>query len=354
MTATQAESYLEHPMFQKAMQSMQKGDWDSGLNQVEKLMQAYPLEPELRSLRQEMMLRSNVDADEKMDISQTRKRRFRDLTIRFAVVAVLTILAVVVFRTYSNQFQLQAERADQFVRFQAVQTDLFFKMRDAQDYLRAGQPESALVLLEEIAEVDPEYPELDAAMAAAERWKVLDAQYAEALTLIEEDDLTGALVILEEIESQEPFYRDVRSIVIQIQDQTLLGEQLGEADSLFESGEYEEAAEAYYSLYSLNPDYHTSHVEDRLFTSYTNAADGLLNSADTIEATLKVEEYYRKALALRPQDPAVSEKQARIRASIEEKLFRSYVFLAQTALVEESNSLQALITADKYFTRKSA
>ena len=35
---------------------------------------------------------------------------------------------------------------------------------------------------------------------------------------------------------------------------------------------------------------------------------------------------------------------------IEEKLFRSYVFLAQSAMTEESNSLQALKTADKYFT----
>ena len=37
-------------------------------------------------------------------------------------------------------------------------------------------------------------------------------------------------------------------------------------------------------MYSLNPDYQTAHVEDRLFSSYVNAAETLLNSSDTIES----------------------------------------------------------------------
>jgi hypothetical protein len=70
MTANHVESYLDHPMFNQAMASMQKGDWESGLSQIENLMQSYPLEPELRSLRQEMILRSKVDSDEKTDKSR--------------------------------------------------------------------------------------------------------------------------------------------------------------------------------------------------------------------------------------------------------------------------------------------
>lgn len=349
MTATQADSYLDHPMFRKAMRSMQKGDWDSGLDEIEKLMQAYPLEPELRSLRQEMMIRSSVDAEEKKDVSQARKKRFRDLVIRFSVVAVLVILAVVVLRSYSTEIRKQARIVQQNIEYQAVQTDLFFMMRDAQDYLNAGLPDSAIAELEKIAEVDPEYPELQAALERAHTLKALDVQYTEALNLIEQNDLTAALVILEEIETTEPYYRDVRSRILEIQDETILGDQLQQADEFFENDQYEEAADAYYNLYSLNPDYQTSHIEERLFDSYVNAADILLNTSDTLEGTQKVEEYYRKALALRPQDPDVSQKQARIRASIEEKLFRSYVFLAEQALVEESDSLEALALADKYY-----
>jgi len=98
MTMNQAESYLDHPMFHKAMQNMQKGDWESGLGDIENLMQSYPLEPELRSLRQEMILRSKVDSDERTDKSPARKRRFRDLTIRFSVIGILVVLAIFVAR----------------------------------------------------------------------------------------------------------------------------------------------------------------------------------------------------------------------------------------------------------------
>jgi tetratricopeptide (TPR) repeat protein len=337
-------------MFRNAMGSLQEGDWDSGLDQIEKLMQAFPLEPELRNLRQEMMLRAKVDSDERTDIAYARKRRFRDVSIRFAVIAVLVILAIFVSRQYSSWIRDQVAQAQQEVEYQFVKADLNFKMRDAQDYLNAGQPDQALILLDEIAEVDPNYPELVSAIESAQSLKALDEQYAQALILVDEGDLSGALIIFEEIERQEPYYRDVKSQIKQIQDQTLLGEELKAADELFANEQWEEAAEAYYSMYSLNPDYEISHVEDRLFTSYVNAADQLLNNSETIEAVQKVEEYFQKALALRPQDPDVSDKQARVRAMIEEKLFRSYVFLAQTAMTEEPNSLEALKTADKYFT----
>ena len=100
MAVNQAETYLDHPMFHKAMQNMQKGDWESGLGDIENLMQSYPLEPELRSLRQEMILRSKVDSDERTDKAQVRKRRFRNLSIRFSVIAILIILALFVARTY--------------------------------------------------------------------------------------------------------------------------------------------------------------------------------------------------------------------------------------------------------------
>ena len=350
MTVNQAESYLDHPLFHKAMQDMQNGEWESGLGEIENLMQSYPLEPELRSLRQEMILRAKVDTDERKDVSQARKARFRSLFIRISIIAILAILAIFVVRTYSIWIQDQVQQTVQAAEYQLVVLDLEVKMRDAQDYLRAGQVEPAIALLDEIEAIDADYQGLEAGREEANRLQGLDEQYAEALTLTEAGDLTAALVILEEIEQQEPYYRDVKNRILTIQDQTLLGDQMREADNYFTNEQWQEAADAYYSLYSLNPDYQTAHVEDRLFTSYVNAADTLLNNSETIEAIKQVEDYFERALAIRPQEPEVKDKQARVRAMIEEKLFRSYVFLAQTAIAEEANTLEALRIADRYFT----
>ena len=350
MTANQAESYLDNPQFRQAMESMQKGEWESGLSQIETLMQAYPLESDLRSLRQEMILRAKVDADEKVAKSYARRRRSRDLIVRAAVVSVLVIIAIFVATSYASWFQDQAALAKQAIDSQVVLVELQVNMRDAQSYLGAGMTDSALELLEKIEVVKPDFPELAQTIEEARRQKAFDEQYAEAMILIEQDDLDAALILLQEIDSQEPYYRDVKSQIKQIQDETVLGEQLLEADVYFENESWEEAATAYYNLYALNPDFQTAHVEDRLFTSYVNSAEEKLNNSDSLESIQSVEEYFRRALALRPQDLDVKGKQSQVRSMIEEKLFWSFVQAAQTAIAEEPNSLEALKVANRYFS----
>lgn len=354
MTANQAESYLDNPQFRQAMESMQKGEWESGLSQIETLMQAYPLESDLRSLRQEMILRAKVDTDEKVAKSYARRRRSRDLIVRAAVVSVLVIIAIFVATSYASWFQDQAALAKQAVDSQVVLVELQVNMRDAQSYLGAGMTDSALDLLEKIEVIKPDFPELAQTIEQARRQKAFDEQYAEAMILIEQDQLDAALIILQEIESQEPYYRDVKSQIKQIQDETVLGEQLLEADAYFENESWEEAANAYYNLYALNPDFETAHVEDRLFTSYVNSAEEKLNNSDSLESIQSVEEYFRRALALRPQDLDVKDKQSQVRSMIEEKLFWSFVQAAQTAIAEEPNSLEALKVANRYFSEALA
>ena len=350
MIANQAESYLDNPQFRQAMESMQKGEWESGLSQIETLMQAYPLESDLRSLRQEMILRAKVDVDEKVAKSYARRRRSRDLIVRAAVVSVLVIIAIFVATSYASWFQDQAALAKQAVDSQVVLVELQVNMRDAQSYLGAGMTDSALELLEKIEVVKPDFPELAQTIEEARRQKAFDEQYAEAMILIEQDELDAALILLQEIDSQEPYYRDVKSQIKQIQDETVLGGQLLEADVYFENESWEEAATAYYNLYALNPDFQTAHVEDRLFTSYVNSAEEKLNNSDSLESIQSVEEYFRRALALRPQDLDVKGKQSQVRSMIEEKLFWSFVQAAQTAIAEEPNSLEALKVANRYFS----
>jgi tetratricopeptide (TPR) repeat protein len=354
MNVNQADSYLDNPQFRQAMESMQKGEWESGLSQIETLMQAYPLESDLRSLRQEMILRAKVDTDEKVAKSYARRRRSRDLIVRAAIVSVLVIIAIFVATSYASWFQDQAALAKQAVDSQVVLVELQVNMRDAQSYLGAGMTDSALDLLEKIEVIKPDFPELAQTIEQARRQKAFDEQYAEAMILIEQDQLDAALIILQEIESQEPYYRDVKSQIKQIQDETVLGEQLLEADAYFENESWEEAANAYYNLYALNPDFETAHVEDRLFTSYVNSAEEKLNNSDSLESIQSVEEYFRRALALRPQDLDVKDKQSQVRSMIEEKLFWSFVQAAQTAIAEEPNSLEALKVANRYFSEALA
>jgi tetratricopeptide (TPR) repeat protein len=349
MSVQQAESYLEHPAFRKAMESLQKGEWQAGLNHFDKLSLEFPLESELRAIRQEMLLRARIDQDEREDNAFLRNRKIRDIALRLGVLIVLAVLAVFVVTSYSRWISVQVAAARVSVEYQLLTLELATKFRDAQDYLRAGQTETALAMLNEIAAVDANYPELIPVMEQAQRQQGLDEQYNQALALVTQGDLGAALSTFREIEAQEPFYRDVKTQIQEIEKRTTLGGMLAVANQAFDAAEWEQAAASYEELYVYNPDFETAFVEDRLFTSYVKTAELNLYGSESLEAIQSAEEYYRKALALRPQEPATKARQEQVRDLVEERLFYGYIDLAQKALAEEPDSLVALNLANEYF-----
>jgi tetratricopeptide (TPR) repeat protein len=349
MTVGQPESYLEHPLFRQAMASLQKGEWEAGLKQFEKLSQAFPLESELRSLRQEMLLRARIDQDEREDNALIRRRRAKNIAIRLVTLGALAVLAFFVVTSYSRWINAQVASARQTLEYQVLTLELAVKFRDAQDYLRGGQTDNALAKLNEIAAIDPNYPGLVAVMEEAQRQKGLDGRYNQALKLAAEGDLNGALELFRALEAEEPFFRDIKTQIQNLERQTILGDMLARADQAFDASDWEQAAAAYEELYVYNPDFETAYVEDRLFTSYVKAAELNLFGSESLEAIQKAEDFYRKALSLRPQDPATKARQEQVRSLVEERLFYGYIDLAQRALAEEPDSLEALNLANQYF-----
>jgi tetratricopeptide (TPR) repeat protein len=124
---------------------------------------------------------------------------------------------------------------------------------------------------------------------------------------------------------------------------------LASADQAFEASNWVDAVARYEELYLYNPDFQTVYVEDHLFTSYVNAAMMNQYGSDSLESIQAAEEYYRKALALRPQDPGTKARQEQVRTQVEERLFYGYIDLAQKTLVEQPDSLEALNQANQYF-----
>jgi len=97
-------------------------------------------------------------------------------------------------------------------------------------------------MLNEIAAIDPNYPELAPVLEQAQRQQSLDTQYNQALQLEAEKDLEGALAMFQEIEKQEPFFRDVKSHIVEIEKRTTLGSMLASADHAFDDSNWVEAA----------------------------------------------------------------------------------------------------------------
>jgi tetratricopeptide (TPR) repeat protein len=354
MAANQAESYFDHPMFQQAQKSLQKGEWEAGLSQLDSLMQAYPLDHELRAYRQEAALRARIDQEEKEDKADKRYRRFWNFSVRFAVVIGLLLLAFVVARLYSNWFGEQIAMARQEVEYQVRGVELAVKFRDAQDYMQAGRTEDALKLIGEVAAAEPDYPGLADLKANAEQKKGLEQSYTEAMGLYETGDLAGALAGFLAIQGENPNFKDSQVQVEKIKRELLLGDTLKEADAAFTARQWENAAEKYEQIYIISPDYETDYLESRLFESYINAAETLMASATKLEDYQTAEEYFRKALALRPQDPDVKAKQAEARKRVEDRLFLSYIDAAEALLAEGKNDLATYNQVKDYYQKAKA
>jgi len=306
MSVEATRSRLGDHLYQSALGHLQKGDWKAGLAELAGLAERYPLDDSLSALRQEMELRARVDQDEREDRRRERRRRVVKLASRLMAVLLVGLLVYGGVRSYSVWFQQRVDEARQNLERQIRVVELSTKFANAQALLRAGRTAEAQALLQEIATVKPDFPGLPISLERANAAASLEVQYAEALRLIERQDWYAALVALQAIAAQEPNYKDVALQISHIEKQYLLQETLAQADEQFEAEAWEEAASEYESLRALEPLYQAETVEERLYTSYVNAARAsLVGQSDSLAALGIAEGYFRKALALRPQDPEI-------------------------------------------------
>jgi len=352
MTLQTAENPLSDPRYKSALLHLQGGEWESGLSELDKLVESYPLDRELRALRQEMQLRSKIDEDERQDLAQERRRRLTSWVLRIMVVVILVGLIFWGVRTYSTWFQNQVVVARDRLEQEVLVIELAAKFRDAQDLLVAGRTEDAMTLFQEVAAVDPNYPGLELAMKQAETQESLAEKYQQAIALFDSGDLPAALTLMEEIAAEEPYYKDISIRIAEIKDKFFLGDILAQAENSFEEEEWILAISRYETLRALDPLYQSQLIEERLFRSYMNAANQALSEdSDSLEGLGIAETYFRKALALRPQDPTILQEQETARQTFRDRLFGSYVRAAQEVLAEQADSLEALALAEEYFDK---
>ncbi len=349
MSAETFEGYIHHPVFQSAMKHFQKGEWEDGLAELDRIVAEYPLDHQLRALRQEMKIRAQIDADEVQDAKEAARQRRKTWGIRLLILVVVVGLLLWGFRAYSAWLQRQWSTARQRVEKEVQMMELAVMYRDAQDLLQVGRLTEAKALLDEIAAKDPQYPGLAASLEQTQKLIALEEKYEEAVRQVNLGNLNKALELFEAIEAEEPFYKDVAVRITEIKGQFFLGDILAQAEKAYAEQDWETAATRYETLRALNPLYEADMVEEHLFNSYMNAAVEVLANNQTLEALDQAEEYFRKALALRPQDPVIRLEREQARQSFKDRLFRSYVDAAQLALAEKGDSLEALAAADSYY-----
>ncbi len=355
MTTNSSDTFLKDPLFQKAMNNLQIGNWRDGLEMINQLIENYPGSLELGSLHQEMQLRANIDDDEREDTAADKRHQLKKNILRLAFLVLIVALTIWGILTYSAWIQDQLVAAGNRFDSEVRTIEMAAKFRNGQNLLIAGRVDEAQATFMEIVEIDSNYPGIEQAIEQADKILVLEEKYTQAMQFIDDNDMATALVVLESISSIDPYYKDVSVRIDEINNQFLLADLNSQADSTYKQQDWEMAASRYETIRAINPQYKHELIEERLLDSYIQAAFGVL-SADTssFEALETAEEYYRKALALRPQDPNVLLERERTRQIFRDSLSQKYVEAALAVLGDETDSLKVIQVAEENFRKAFA
>ena len=299
-------SYQTDPLYSMAQRLLQKGDWKGGLAAVESLTARYPLERDLRMWHQEMVVRASVDEEEKTDVSQQTRRRFKNVTTRVLVGVAVALVAIYGFNLFATWVRARAAEVQQLITEQNRQTELAALLRDAQVWQRAGQLDKARANLAQLAEEDADYPGLQQALALLGTASSLDDRYAQAMQLVAQEKWADAQEILKGIAAEDPNYKDVSLQLANIEKVFVIEELAAEAEAEYRAARWQEAASQFESVRALDPFYNVDFIEGRLFTSYVEAAQtALVEETDLLKALEVAETYFGRALAMRPLNPEI-------------------------------------------------
>jgi tetratricopeptide (TPR) repeat protein len=355
MSSTETVSYIESTSFKEAMGYFWVGKWNEGFNKLAEVERKFPMESELRYVRQMMEVRSRISEYED---AENKRRKIQKLTrnaMRIIIAVVVLIVVIGGISTYSGWIQSQIASAQAEVSQNLQQAQLTIEFRNAQQLIIAGKSDEALAAYEKIKDADPNFPGLTEAIDQAQALKDIEIQYTQAMNLLQLGDSAQALDILKSISQKMPNYRDVSLQIKNLQTQSEMSSVLQQADQAFSEGRYENAISGYESLRLMDPSFQRSHVEDYLFQSYIQAANNLiLSPVQSLDTLHKIDDYFSNALALRPLNREALAARTQIRSIIEDSMIGEYVKQAQTALASAPDALEAQQAAEQYLSKALA
>jgi len=344
------DSYHKDPKFQEIMEHLQRGEWESGLKGLDAIQNKYPLaSKEIDQIRQETILKTKLDLDEIEDQKQDRIKKTTKVFLQIAT-TVLVIAGIFWGITRFDTWIYQTWRnITQRIESDIASIEQSIRFRDAQSYLQANYPETALDILQEMKADGEDYEGLEDLITQAETAKLVKVEYESAVSLFENGDSLGALSKFEELNELYPNYLDIELRIGDIKGEFYLLDLLDEAETAYDNGEWESASSQYETLRAIAPDYKPQLVETRLIRSYMNLSTEILDAETKSTSTLKLAEtYFRKAMVLRPRDDALLAEKAQVTERFKEKLFQYYIEAAKSALLGQEDSLIAIETAVSY------
>jgi len=315
---------------------------------LNKLEQRYPGNQELGRLKEELEIKLSLQSME-IKSKKWEKRKNRKVTLNLSLFAIFgTIIMLLAFffsRDYFNSVfsvDVQGEENVQLISLN----------QQAEQLLDIGQPQTALEIVERIRIIDPEYENLLELTERTEELLKLDVKYRTGLDLISENEYIEAKRLFDEIQTQKPGLWDVSQQISMIEDIVQIENYLQQGNTASQEGNWEKAINSYESALLLDPKLDDPVMKEQLLQGYLNEIIRMLQNENTaIDDVELVEQYYRKAVALIPQNIEFANERGNLQELSINLLEQHYTKSAKSVLADKNQNANSIAKAVSYLRR---
>jgi len=289
---------------QAGVEYLQRGQWREAAECLSRLADQLPDDEEIASLLEEATFKMSLE-------EQQSTQRWRQVAQRVGRLALVG--AIIIFAAFSlalvlgASLQYHAEQAEAHTQYQ-TQTQKALSLKEAEQYLRAGQYAEAEQLYERLLRQYPDNKEVQMGLEKAKQQAQLASLYSQALATESQGQLAEALDQWRTLQELKPGYKDVAERVAKLEGGIALTSLFQRAEQSYQEQQWQQAIELYQELKGEAPQFEVEKVSAHLFECYLNRGaellvgeKGTLRSADVSEA----HDLFTQALVLHPREPRV-------------------------------------------------
>jgi len=312
------------------------------------LEKRYPDYPELIKFKDDLQMRLSLKS---MAVTgkKREKQHKRKATLNLGVFAIAGTLFVFIGFFFSYYYLTVNEKAKQLQKENAQLTALY---NQAEQLLQAGQPQPVVEIIARIMSINPDF---ESSMKLTERTAdllQLEVVYQEALGLIRENKNIEALVILKEIEAEKPGMWDVSQQIASLETSIQIAAYLEEGSAAYQTENWGGVVSAYENVLKLDPELADPQMKEQLLRGYLNMIISLLqNDNASITDIENAEQYYRRAVALIPQNKDFAIERGNLQEVSSNMLGLKYTQTAKAMLADKNQTLNSLNKAVSYLQK---
>ena len=304
MTKSHSDTtHLHHNAeYRKGMACLQNGDWEQAITIFESLAKQFPDAEEVLQALEEAKFKASLETQ----TTVKPKRMFlpwRSILVRLGILLGFILVAYLALLVINREVAPTLAESRKSTQIQTWQ-------QQGESLLQAGKLDEAEDRFSKILEKDPENQEALKGLEEVERKRKVRDLYFQGVKYQETGDYQKALETFTEVSLLEPQMADVSQRIRQLKQQKELEDLFTAAETAFQAGNDMEAIRYYEEIQASKSDFKQSTIRDRLFTLYMRAGKKLRKQQPvTITSIQSANDYFTKALALRPRDPEAKQEQ---------------------------------------------